>query len=144
MNNYDDITVTFTPLSPGDKVEGCAIVQFDDNGKFVEAHAFGNFAEKIEGGVRVTRPDGSTITMKNGDITIEDILAKSVGIRDLSEVKSFAVRTVDQTRIYCLDFFGGGYLEVVYSQDGQMLELTSQNLKQTLTNDNEIIVRQGD
>ncbi|WP_325948306.1 hypothetical protein [Pseudomonas putida] len=140
MTDYNDINVSFTSLTPSADTEGCAIVQFDDNGKFAEAHAYGNFVEKIEGGMRLTRPDGSTITMQEGEITIENLLTKCVGIRDLSEIESLAVRTVDQLRIYRIDFFGGGHIEVVYTHDGQLLEYAGNNFGQRITNDNEVIV----
>jgi len=140
----DDVTVTFTPASPGAETEGLSIVQFDAEGQFKEAHCFGNFAEKIDGGVRVFRPDGTTITMKDGSITIENLVPKLVGIRNLSEIESCAVKTVGQTRICRMDFFGGGHFEVVYSHDGKVIEYSGQNIYQTLTNDNEVIVSRSD
>jgi hypothetical protein len=121
------------------KTHGYFRPSLDDQGNFIEAHSYGNFVERIEGGVRITRPDGSTIIMIDGDITIENLVPKSVGIRDLSEIESFAVRTVDQTRIYRMDFFGGGHIEVAYSQDGKVMGFTGQNFNQTLTKDNEVI-----
>ncbi|WP_449105750.1 hypothetical protein [Pseudomonas mohnii] len=81
--------------------------------------------------------------MIDGEITIENLVPKSVGIRDLSEIKSFAVRTEDQRRIYRVDFLGDGHVEVMYSQDGKVLEVTGRNVNQTLTNDNEIMCSQG-
>jgi hypothetical protein len=79
-------------------------ILLDDEGSFIEAHSYGTFVERIEGGVRVTCPDGSTIIMIDGEITIENIVPKSVGFWNLSEIESFVVQTVDQTRIYRLDF----------------------------------------
>ena len=93
--------------------------------------------------MRVTRPDGATISMIDGEITIENPVPKSVGIRDLSEIESFAVRTVNQTRIYRVDFLGDGHVEVTYSQDGKVLGVTGRNVNQTLNKDNEIICSQG-
>ena len=94
--------------------------------------------------MKVTRPDGATMVMREGGVTIENIVPKSIGIRNLSEIESFAVRTQDQTRIYRVDFFGGGHVEVTYAQDGQVMEVTGQNLIHSLSKDNEIIVSQGD
>jgi hypothetical protein len=72
MSKYDDIKVTLLPLPEGAELEGTSIVQFDEQGKFVEAHSFGNFVGKIEGGMRLIRPDGSTFTLKEGNITAEN------------------------------------------------------------------------
>jgi WD40 repeat protein len=139
-SNKDDVTLTFNPSPPRPDVEGETIVQLDDQGHFIEAHSYGNFVERIEGGVRVTRPDGSTISMIDGELIIENLSPKSVGIQDLSEIESFLVRTVDEKRIYRIDFFGGGYIEVAYSKDGQVKGYSGRNFNQTLTKDNEIIV----
>jgi len=136
----DDITIAFDPTPPEAEVKGKSIVQLDSQGNFIEAHSHGSFVEKIEGGMRLTRPDGATMNLIDGNMTIENLVPKSVGILDLSDVESFAVRTVNKARIYRIDFFGGGHIEVAYSQDGQVLKYTGRSLKQTLTQDNEIIV----
>jgi hypothetical protein len=66
--------------------------------------------------------------MIDGEITIENLVPKSVGFRNLSEIESFAVRTVGQTRIYRVDFFGDGHIEVAYSQDGKVMGFTVETL----------------
>ncbi|MFS2200876.1 hypothetical protein [Pseudomonas sp. Pseusp3] len=62
--------------------------------------------------MKITRPDGATIIMNDGGVSIENLIPKSVGIRDLSHIESFTVRIEDQVRIYRMDFFGGGHVEV--------------------------------
>lgn len=104
-NKKDDVTIAFDSNPSEPELKGESIILLDEEGNFIEAHSYGNFVERIEGGVRVTRPDGVTISMIDGDITLENLVPKSVGIRDMSEIESFAVRTVDQTRIYRMDFF---------------------------------------
>ena len=91
-NKKDDITIGFLPTSPGPEVEGASIILLDDDGKFIEAHSYGNFIERIEGGVQITRPDGATITLIDGEITVDNLVPKSVGIRDFSDIESFEVR----------------------------------------------------
>jgi len=142
-NKKDDVTIAFDSIPPEPELVGEGIIQLDDDGNFIEAHSYGNFVERIEGGVRVTRPDGSTISMIDGDITIENLVPKLVGIRDLSEIETIAVRTVDQTRIYRMDFFSGGHVEVAYSQHGRVMGFSGRNFNQRLTIDNEVIVAQG-
>jgi len=142
-NKKDDVTIAFDSASSEPKLEGESIILLDHEGNFIEAHSYGNFVERIDGGVRIARPDGSTVIMIDGEITIENLVPKSVGFRDLSEIESFAVRTVDQRRIYSVDFLGDGHIEVVYSQDGKVLGVTGRNVSQTLNKDNEIICSQG-
>lgn len=139
----DRITFEIIPQKPKVPV-GENTLQLDDEGYVIGGKVQGHVIEKIEGGMKVTRPDGSTMVLQDGNVTIENIVPKSVGIQNLSEIESFAVRTQDQTRIYQLDFFGGGHAEVTYSQDGRVMEVTGQGFKQTITKDNEIIVSQGD
>jgi len=136
----DDITVVFDHTPAGAEFKGQNIVQLDDEGNFIEAHSHGSFVEKIEGGMRLTRPDGVTVSVIDGNVTLENLIPNSVGVRDLSEIESFAVRTVDKIRIYRIDFLSGGHVEVTYSKDDQVMEFTGRNFKQTLTKDNEIIV----
>ena len=141
-----DIDVTFdASLQEAEATVGESTIQVDLEGNFIDGQVFGNVLEKIEGGIKITRPDGSTLVMHDGGaVTVENLVPKTVGVRDLSEIKAFAMRTEDQTRIYRIDFFSGSYLEVTYLQDGQVMEFTGQNLKQSITKDNEIIVSQGD
>lgn len=145
MSNHkkNDVTIECEPAPPRLEVEAETIVQWDDRGMFMEAHSYGNFVERSEGGVRGIRPDGVTISMIDGDITIENLIPKSVGIRDISEIESLAVRTADQTRIYRMDFFDGGDIEVAHSQDGQVKGFTGRNFNQTLNQNNEAIVSRG-
>lgn len=137
--------ITFEMHSPGMEVPaGESSSEVDDEGYVLLGKVHGHVIEKIKGGMKVTRPDGSTIILNDGEVTIENLVPKSVGIRSLSEIESFAVRTQDQTRIFRLDFIGGGHVEVTYAQDGRVMGVTGQNIKQSITKDNEIIVSQGD
>ena len=106
----DDITVVFDHASPEAELKGKNIVKLDNEGNFLEAHSYGSFVERVEGGMRLTRPDGATLNLIDGNMTIENLVPKSVGILDLSDVESFAVRTVNKARIYRIDFCGGGIL----------------------------------
>ena len=120
-------------------------VQVDREGNFVGAQISGCVVEKVEGCVKVTRPAGAIMFLDEaGHITVENMTTKSVGIENLFEIESFAMRTVDQLRIYRVEYFGGGYVEVTYSQEGQVIELIGYNIKQSISKDNEILVRQGD
>jgi hypothetical protein len=139
----DKITFEIIPQKP-EAPAGESSLQVDDEGYVLGGKVHGHVIEKIEGGMRVTRPDGSTMVMQDGNVTIENLVPKSIGIKNLFEIESFAVRTQDQTRIYRLDFVGGGHVEVTYSQDGRVMEVSGHNVQQSITKDNEIIVSQGD
>jgi hypothetical protein len=140
------INVEFEAAPQGtETTAGDGYVQVDREGNFVGAQVSGGVVEKVEGGVKVTRPDGAIVFLHDaGNITIENMIPKSVGVEDLFEIESFAMRTVDQLRIYRVEYFGGGYVEVTYSQEGQVIGLIGHNIKQSISKDNEILVRQGD
>ncbi|WP_447803164.1 hypothetical protein [Pseudomonas serbica] len=140
-----DDKITFEIHTPETEVPaGKSVLHLDDENNVLGGQVYGHVIEKIEGGMKVTRPDGATMVMRDGSVTIENLVPKSIGIRNLSEIESFAVRTQDQTRIFRIDFVGGGHVEVTYAHDGQVKEVTGQNLQQTISKDNAIIVSQGD
>ena len=119
-------------------------VQVDQEGNVLSAQVCGSVVEKVDGGIKVTRPDGSIVYRQDGgNIRIENLIPKSVGIEDLSEIESFAMRTVNGMRIYRVNYVGGGYVEVTYSKEGQVIGLIGYNIEQTISKDNEILVRQG-
>ncbi|MEB2626195.1 hypothetical protein [Pseudomonas sp. YuFO8] len=140
-----DDKITFEIHTPETEVPaGKSVLHLDDENNVLGGQVYGHVIEKIEGGMKVTRPDGATMVMRDGSVTIENLVPKSIGIRNLSEIESFAVRTQNHTRIFRMDFVGGGHVEVTYAHDGQVREVTGQNLQQTISKDNAIIVRQGD
>ena len=140
------INVEFEAAPPGaETTADDGYVQVDREGNFVGAQVSGSVVEKVEGGMKVTRPDGARVFLHEaGYITIENMTPKSVGIEELFEIESFAMRTVDELRIYRVEYFGGGYVEVTYSPEGQVIGLIGHNIKQSISKDNEILVRQGD
>jgi len=138
------INVVFEAVPQGaETASSDGYVLLDNEGNFAGANVSGSVVEKVDGGVKVSRPDGATVFLHEaGDITIENMIPKSVGIQELFEIESFAMRTVDQLRIYRVEYFGGGYVEVTYSQEGQMIDLVGHNILQSISKDNEILVRQ--
>lgn len=143
-SDKDPIAVEFGPLFSDAQAKGESIVLLDAQGHLVEAHAYGNFVEKIDGGMRLTRPDGVSVSVIDGEMFIENLVPKAVGIRDLSEVESFSVKVKEQARTCRVEFQGGGHLQIVYSPDGQVMELSGHNLKQTLSKDNTLVFAKGD
>ena len=104
------INVEFKAAPQGtETTAGDGYVQVDREGNFVGAQVSGGVVEKVEGGVEVTRPDGAIVFLHDaGNITIENLIPRSVGVEDLFEIESFAMRTVDQLRIYRVEYVGGG------------------------------------
>lgn len=124
---------------------GDSKVQVDSQGQLIGAQAFGNIIECVDGGIKVTRPDGSTMTLdKDGKTTIEDLTPKSIGIKDLAEIELYTVTVSDQSRIHRIDFVNGGNCEVSYTPSGTFSSLSGSNVQQSINKDNEILISQGE
>lgn len=119
-------------------------VQLDHQGNFVGATAFGNVLAVVDGEMRITRPDGSVMIInETGGVTIQNLMPKSVGIQDLSKVESYVVQEKAEGVVHRVDFVGGGHLEATYTQTGAFVKLSGNNIVQSINNDNEILVSQG-
>lgn len=119
-------------------------VKLDKEGNFVGAEAFGNIMEKIEGGMKITRPDGSVMIMHDsGGVSIEKLVPESVGIKNLAEVESYEIRETDEGRVHRVNFVGGGHVETTYLENGTFVSLSGNNVLQSISNKNEILISQG-
>lgn len=124
---------------------GEATVRVDNSGNFMGAEVFGNVMEKVEGGMKITRPDGSVMMVHDeGGVTIEKLTPKSVGIKNLADIASHVVREDGQLRIHRIEFVNGGYFEVSYAPNGAVVGCSGHNLSQSINKDNEILYEAGD
>ena len=140
-----DTDVEFEPSAEGAEFTiGEHKVQVDSQGQLIGAQAFGNTFEKVDGGMKITRPDGSSMTMhENGEVTVANLIPKSIGIKDLSEVESCSVQATGHTRTHRITFVNGGHVEVIYGPDGKFSSLSGNNIQQSISKDNEILLSQG-
>ena len=124
---------------------GESTVKVDTAGNFIGGEAFGNVMEKIEGGMKITRPDGSVMIMHDaGGITIENLTPKTVGVKNLADIVSYAVRQENELHIHRVEFINGGHVEVSYAANGSVVGCSGHNLSQTINKDNEILYGTGD
>ena len=141
-----DTGLEFEQLAEGGEfTAGETKVQVDSRGGLIGAQAFGNVIERTADGMKITRPDGSTMIMReDGGLSIQNITPKSVGIKDLADVESYTVRTDDQGSTHKINFVTGGHVEVNYAPDGKFTSLSGSNVQQSINVDNEILLGQGD
>ncbi|MNT73978.1 hypothetical protein D3C72_2127420 [compost metagenome] len=57
---------------------GKSVLHLDDENNVLGGQVYGHVIEKIEGGMKVTRPDGATMVMRDGSVTIENLVPKSI------------------------------------------------------------------
>lgn len=117
-------------------------VQVDAQGRLIGAEAYGNVIKKVDGGMLITRPNGSQFLM--GDDGTQKMLTmpKSVGIRDIINVASYTVSTNGESSTHCVTFKDGGYANVQYTLDGQISGFSGHHLSQSLNDENEMLIWQ--
>lgn len=119
-------------------------VKVDNSGNLIGAEAFGNVIEKVAGGMKITRPDGSVMTMhETGGMSIENFTAKSVGVKNLADIVSYVVREEGHVRIHRIDFINDSHVEVSYALDGSVMGLSGYNLTQNINKEGEILCSPG-
>ena len=145
-NKIDDASVETEEGSEVREVTvGDSTVKLDDAGNLLGAEAFGNVIEMIGGGVKVTRPDGSAIVMnEQGDISFENLVPKSVGVKSLADVVSHTIRADGQLRIHRIEFTNGGHVEVTYTPEGNFVRSAGFNISQSISKDSEILYGPGE
>ncbi|KQN46868.1 hypothetical protein ASE93_12205 [Serratia sp. Leaf50] len=128
-----------TELTLGDA--GDVKIQLDQNGNLVSGQVFGNKFESSEGSISVTRENGAKITVDpKGNMNLENFIPKSVGIESLAEVSQYTVTTQNSLVLQKIDFIGGGKVTVTYTTGGELINIAGNNLSQSLTKDNKLIL----
>ncbi|AOE82498.1 hypothetical protein A7318_28045 (plasmid) [Pseudomonas lurida] len=112
-------------------------VQLGMDGGFRGFNAFGSKAEKVEGGMLITKENGFQIKMLDaGGYELVSPL-KSVGISDLSEVAEYKLTRDGDILTHAMTFINGGTAQIGY-KNGQPGELTSLRVQHTITNEGEL------
>ena len=117
-------------------------IKVDGQGRLVGAEAFGNTIQKVEGGMLITRANGSQFLM--GDDGNQSLLTmpKSIGIRDMSNVASYTISKNSDGSTHRVTFEDGGYANVEYTLDGKIAGFSGHHLSQSLNEENEMLVWQ--
>lgn len=112
-------------------------VQLGLDGKFRGFDAFGNKAERVEGGMLITRENGFQIKwLDAGGYELVSPL-KSVGIRNLGEVAEYTVTHEGDIATHTIKFIDGSHAQVTY-KDGQAGEVTSYRVVHSINNEGEL------
>jgi hypothetical protein len=93
-----------------------------------------------DGGIIVRLHNGSIVGLgADGSITATLPKVSKVGIKNLGEVESHAITTIAGSRSHVVRFINGGLLQFAYNNVGDIIELSSENLKGQLTPNNEMV-----
>lgn len=119
-------------------------VKVDAQGSLIGADVFGTQMEKVEGGMLITRPNGTKFLMgDDGGYTLMTP-PKAVGISDISKVASYTIGVDGDGpgSIHRITFGDGGYANISFTGEGEFAGLSGHHLKQTFTEENELFIGQ--
>lgn len=103
----------------------------------------GNSIEQLpNGGMKITTPDGRSFIMdKDGNIEVDLPSIKSVGFENIFDLKSHVIMREGELTVHKAEFLDGGKVKVAFTTEGKLVEFSGSKFGQTITKDNEIILR---
>jgi len=103
----------------------------------------GNTVQKLDdGSTRVTMPDGrSFLVDKDGNTNINLPTIKKVSIDNLFDLKSHVIMRDGELTIHNIELLGAGTVKIAFTSDGQLIEFTGKNIRQVITQNNEVIIK---
>ena len=108
-----------------------------------EVEVGGNKIEMFEdGSMKITTPDGRSFTIdKDGNSQMNLPNIKSVGFENIFDLKSHAIMREGELTVHKAEFHDGGHVKIAFTSDGKLVEFSGRKIGQTVTKDNEIMIR---
>lgn len=103
----------------------------------------GNKIEQLpDGGIEITTPDGRTFVMdKVGNMQVDLGSIKSVGFENIFDLKSHVIMRDGDLTVHKAEFHDGGHVKIAFTTGGKLVEFSGRKIGQTITKENEIIIR---
>lgn len=92
-----------------------------------------------DGTVTVRFEQGERFTLTAAGICADLTSITAVGIKHVDEVASHIINTIAGSRSHVIRFVNGSLLNFAYNTDGQLIELSAQNLACHISRDNELL-----
>ena len=92
-----------------------------------------------KGQITVRFDTGHRFTLEGDSIFADLSLITSIGVKHLDEVASHTVNTIVGSRSHVIHFVNGAILQYAYSNNGNLIELSGQNLACSLSGKNELL-----
>lgn len=110
--------------------------EFNFNGHKIE--------ELPDGGMRITTADGKKFLIdKNGNMQVNLETIKSVGFENIFDLKSHVIMREGDLTVHKADFIDGGHVKIAFTAQGKLVEFSAHKIGQTITKENEIMIRSG-
>lgn len=93
----------------------------------------------VDGSIQVNVNQHLQALLKGRDIEVNAAQINAVGIKDLSQVASHVVNTIVDSRSHVIHFMNGSVLQYAYNKEGQLIELSANNLTCLISSDHELL-----
>ena len=103
----------------------------------------GNTIKKLDdGSTEVTTPDGrSFVVDQDGNTNISLPTINKVGIDNILDLKSYVIMRDGELTVHKIELLGGGSVKIAYTASGKLVEFRGKKISQTITKDNEVIIK---
>lgn len=103
----------------------------------------GNKIEQLpDGSMKITTPDGRVIVMdQDGNIKVDLSSIQRVGFENIFDLKTYVIMREGDLTVHKAEFHDGGHVKIIYTAQGKLVEFSANKIGQTITKENEIIIR---
>ena len=103
----------------------------------------GNIIQKLDdGSTKITTPDGRTFVVdKNGNANINLPTIEKVSIDNILDLKSHIIMRDGKLIIHNIELLDGGIVKISFTSSGELVEFSGKNIRQTITKDNNVIIK---
>ena len=103
----------------------------------------GNIIQKLDNGsTKITTPDGRSFLVDNdGNANINLPTIKKVTIDNIFDLKSHVIMRDGELTIHNIELLDGGSVKISFTSGGELVEFTGKNIRQTITKENDVIIK---
>jgi len=95
-----------------------------------------------DGKIKVTTAAGQVINLdEQGNAFIDLSSIKAIGFENVVDLKSYVIMREGELTVHRVEFIDGGVVKIAYASDGKLVEFTGKEIGQTITKENEIVIR---
>jgi hypothetical protein len=103
----------------------------------------GNKIEQLpDGRMKITTPEGQIIVMNHdGSVNVNLSTIRRVTLENIFDIKTYVIMREGDLIAHKIEFHDGGQVKIVYTAQGELKEFSGHKIGQTITKENEIIIR---
>ena len=103
----------------------------------------GNIIQKLDdGSTKITTPDGRTFLVdKDGNTNVNLPTIQKVSIDNIIDLKSHIIMRNGDLTVHNIELLDGGTVKLSFTADGQLVEFSAKGIRQSITKNNEVIIK---